>query len=141
MAAAIASISAAATISTWPRAWTCASPESPRSRAATSTGSISVAFIPLAARRLSPVPTRSPVQNYATASPPTRDINPFAAASTLLSYDNRFICGKYCNYATYDMPADGNFRSSTGDGRVKFRGWGVSGQVDWDITDGYKLTS
>ncbi len=70
-----------------------------------------------------------------------RDINPFAASSLLLSYDNRFVCGKYCNFATYDMPADGNFRASTGDGRVKFRGWGVSGQVEWDITEGYKLTS
>jgi iron complex outermembrane receptor protein len=90
---------------------------------------------------LIPAAGSSPPQNYATASPPTRDINPFAASSLLLSYDNRFICGRYCNYATYDMPADGNFRDSTGDGRVKYRGWGVSGQVEWDITDDYQLTS
>jgi iron complex outermembrane receptor protein len=90
---------------------------------------------------LIPAPGSSPPQNYATASPGSRDINPFAAANTLLSYDNRFICGRYCNYATYDNPADGNFRASTADGRVKFRGWGVSGQADWSISDDYQLTS
>jgi iron complex outermembrane recepter protein len=90
---------------------------------------------------LIPATGSSPAQNYATASNPARDINPFAAASTLLSYDNRFICGQYCNYATYDMPADGTFRASTGDGRVKYRGWGVSGQIEWDISDKLQVTS
>lgn len=88
-----------------------------------------------------PAPGSSPPQNYANPSPAGRDINPFAAPDSLLSYDNRFICGPYCNYATYDMPADGNFRSSTGDGRVRYRGWGFSGQIDWDISDDFKLTS
>jgi iron complex outermembrane recepter protein len=88
-----------------------------------------------------PATGSSPPQNYAGATPPGRDINPFTASSTLLSYDNRFICGKYCNYATYDMPADGNFRASTSDGRVKYRGWGVSGQIEWNILDDLQLTS
>lgn len=88
-----------------------------------------------------PAPGSSPAQNYANASPPGRDINPFAAAGNLLSYDNRFVCGRYCNYATYDNPADGNFRASSADGRVKYRGWGVSGQVEWSISDNYQLTS
>ena len=88
-----------------------------------------------------PAPGSDPAQNYANPTPPGRDINPYAAPDTLLSYDNRFICGRYCNYASYDMPADGNFRSSTADGRVLFRGWGFSGQVDWDISDDFKLTS
>jgi len=90
---------------------------------------------------LIPAPGTSPAQNYTTATPPTRDINPFAASSLLLSYDNRFLCGQYCNYATYDNPADGIFLASTADGRVRFRGWGVSGQVEWDIAEKLKLNS
>ncbi|WP_349356903.1 TonB-dependent receptor [Sphingobium nicotianae] len=90
---------------------------------------------------LIPATGSSPAQNYATASPPTRDINPFAAPSSLLSYDNRFICGNYCNYASYDMPADGSFLASSADGRVKFQGWGVSGQVEWELADKLQLNS
>ena len=90
---------------------------------------------------LIPATGSSPAQNYATASNPTRDINPFAASSTLLSYDNRFICGPYCNYASYDMPADGAFMASHGDGRVRFKGWGVSAQVEFDLSDTMQLQS
>ena len=90
---------------------------------------------------LIPAPGSSPAQNYAAASPPGRDINPFAASSQLLSYDDRFVCGQYCNYATYDMPADGNFRAASGDGRVKFQGWGISGQVEWAVSDAIQLNS
>ncbi|MEO6151628.1 MAG: TonB-dependent receptor [Croceibacterium sp.] len=90
---------------------------------------------------LIPAPGSSPAQNYATATAPTRDINPFAAPNTLLSYDNRFLCGPYCNYATYDNPADGPFRASTADGRVHFKGWGVSGQVDWDLSKAFQVKS
>ncbi len=90
---------------------------------------------------LIPATGSSPAQNYATATAPGRDINPFAASDQLLSYDNRFICGNYCNYATYDMPADGNYRASSGDGRVKFQGWGVSGQLEWELSDSLQLNS
>ncbi|MBN8819656.1 MAG: TonB-dependent receptor [Sphingomonas sp.] len=90
---------------------------------------------------LIPATGSSPAQNYATASPAGRDINPFAAPDTLLAYDNRFICGNYCNFATYDNPADGNFRASTADGRVRFTGWGVSGQVEWELADNIQLNS
>ena len=90
---------------------------------------------------LIPAAGSSPAQNYATATPPGRDINPFAAPDTLLAYDNRFICGNYCNFATYDNPADGNFRASTADGRVRFTGWGVSGQVEWELADNIQLNS
>lgn len=90
---------------------------------------------------LIPATGSTPPQNYAAASPPGRDINPFAAPDTLLAYDNRFVCGPYCNFATYDNPADGNFRASTADGRVKFQGWGVSGQVEWKLSDDMQLNS
>jgi iron complex outermembrane receptor protein len=64
-------------------------------------------------------------------------------------YDNRFVCGRYCNYATYFSPA-GTFAlgpaaipitETRGNGRTTFRGWGVSGQIDWKLTDLLKLTS
>jgi len=88
-----------------------------------------------------PAPGTTPPQNYATATPPTRDINPFAAPNSLLAYDNRFLCGPYCNYATYDNPADGPFRASSADGRVRFKGWGVSAQIEWEPSETIQLTS
>jgi iron complex outermembrane receptor protein len=90
---------------------------------------------------LIPAPGSSPAQNYATASPPGRDINPFAAPDTLLSYDNRFVCGAYCNFATYSNPADGNYRASSADGRIHFRGWGLSGQIEWELGANAQLNS
>jgi iron complex outermembrane receptor protein len=90
---------------------------------------------------LIPAPGTTPPQNYATATPPTRDINPFAAPNTLLALDNRFLCGPYCNYGTYDNPADGAFRASSADGRVHFKGWGVSAQIEWDPTDTIQISS
>lgn len=109
---------------------------------------------------LIPAPGSSPAQNYASLSA-QRDINPFPIGNTanqgLLAYDNRFVCGNYCNFATYDMPADTaigqngqpilvngqplTYRASSGDGRVRFKGWGVSGQVEWDLADHLKLNS
>jgi iron complex outermembrane receptor protein len=65
-------------------------------------------------------------------------------------YDSRFVCGHYCNYASYFSPA-GTWATppvagyplveTRGTGRSKFNGWGVSGQADFDITDAVKLTS
>ncbi len=95
-----------------------------------------------------PAPGSTPPQNYSGGTPPNtpatvvpRDPNPFAAPDSLLAYDTRFLCGQYCNYATYDMPADGVYRASSGDGRVRFKGWGVSGQIEWEIADHLQLDS
>jgi len=66
------------------------------------------------------------------------DINPFAAD---IPYDARFICGKYCNYASYMSGPDNGLPLATVDGRTKFKGWGVSGQIDWDLTDDLQLVS
>ncbi len=64
--------------------------------------------------------------------------------------DSRFVCGRYCNYASYVAPAD-TFNGSgltdyplvetRGDGRTRLDNWGVSGQVDFDITDNLQLQS
>ena len=67
-------------------------------------------------------------------------------------YDNRFVCGRYCNYASYFSPASGPTSANPafggyplvetrGNGRSKFNGWGVSGQVDFDLTDDIQLQS
>ncbi|MCW2393597.1 MULTISPECIES: TonB-dependent receptor [unclassified Sphingobium] len=84
----------------------------------------------------------APNPPYTTGTPPSgavpRDIQPFAA---VVPYDTRFVCGPYCNYATYDMPADGPYRASSGNGRVRFKGWGVSGQIDWEIAPNLQINS
>src|SRR5690606_22119970 len=66
------------------------------------------------------------------------DINPFDAD---IAYDPRFVCGPYCNFATYTSLADNGQPLSVVDGRVDFEGWGVSGQVDLDLTDTLQLVS
>ncbi|BBC71100.1 conserved hypothetical protein [Altererythrobacter sp. B11] len=66
------------------------------------------------------------------------DINPYDAA---IPYDSRFVCGEYCNYATYQSLADNGQAAQTVDGRTSFEGWGVSGQVDWDLNDTMQLVS
>nr|WP_299594809.1 TonB-dependent receptor [Sphingomonas bacterium] len=84
-------------------------------------------------------------QNYSTAPPP-RDINPYGAG---LAYDRRFVCGQYCNFGNYlsaadTQPTPGAFATlptSVANGRTKFAGWGVSGQVEWKLSDDLQLTS
>jgi len=72
------------------------------------------------------------------------DINPYAAD---IPYDSRFICGRYCNYSSFQMLTDaspgsaGARTQSSTDGRTRFEGWGVSGQIDWTLGDRLKLTS
>ena len=66
------------------------------------------------------------------------DINPFAAD---IPYDSRFVCGRYCNFATYTSPADNGQPGAAVDGRVHFQGWGVSGQADIELTDALQLVS
>lgn len=70
--------------------------------------------------------------------------------ATAIPYDNRFVCGKFCNYATFYM-AGGPWEGPAGRGMIlaeadfepssRFEGWGVSGQVSWDISDRLKLDS
>lgn len=79
------------------------------------------------------------------------DVNPY---SVPLPYDTRFVCGKYCNYATYvalsdtSAGASGAFANTGGvrpgtyyDGQLNYRGWGVSGTVEADLTDNLKFVS
>ncbi len=69
---------------------------------------------------------------------PARDINPFPAD---ISLDERFVCGPYCNYSTFRHEPEGAYAPFSTDGRFDFEGWGLSGQVDWEISDRLQLTS
>ncbi|HWW66048.1 MAG TPA: TonB-dependent receptor [Sphingomonadaceae bacterium] len=65
-------------------------------------------------------------------------INPYPNQS--IRYDERFICGKYCNYSTFEILPDtlpnGTVRpGSRADGRSHFEGYGFSGIVDWRLSD------
>jgi iron complex outermembrane receptor protein len=82
-----------------------------------------------------PVPVNPPFSN---PFPFPTDINPFPVP---IPYDSRFVCGKFCNYASYVSLPDGATPLSEQDGRTKFKGWGVSGQVEWDLTDNLQLVS
>jgi len=54
--------------------------------------------------------------------------------------DSRFICGKYCNYATFDGGSDSS-RNNIANGRTKFEGWGVSGTIDYKLNDTMSIKS
>ena len=62
---------------------------------------------------------------------------------TGLSYDNRFICGPYCNYATGMMPADpaNGFLSTTREMQTLYEGVGLSLVAEFDLSDNLQLTS
>jgi iron complex outermembrane receptor protein len=70
--------------------------------------------------------------------------------ATAVPYDSRFICGPYCNYGSFFSPAGAwqtppvagyPLLETRGDGRTKFKGWGLSGQIDVDLTDDLQLQS
>lgn len=59
-------------------------------------------------------------------------------------YDDRFVCGAFCNYGTGRAPADpanGFPQGLDVDGRSQFEGWGLSGQVDLDLSENLQFTS
>ncbi len=59
-------------------------------------------------------------------------------------FDSRFLCGSFCNYGTYENPADpaNGFPYGTDfQARSLFEGWGISGQVDLELGDNLQLVS
>jgi iron complex outermembrane receptor protein len=64
--------------------------------------------------------------------------------ATAVPFDSRFLCGKYCNYASFIMPADpanGFPTSTTRSPLTRFDGYGFSAQGDFELSDTLKLTS
>jgi iron complex outermembrane receptor protein len=68
-----------------------------------------------------------------------------------LPFDNRFVCGPFCNFQVDGNAAGNPFVGGPGAGtplvavegtnRTTYRGWGVSGQANWDINDNLQLVS
>ncbi len=83
-----------------------------------------------------PLPPSPP---YTNGTPPGRDINPYGPG---IAYDTRFICGPYCNFASYTNDPDTTWPiRDQAAGRIRFEGWGLSGQLDWDISEQLQLVS
>lgn len=79
--------------------------------------------------------------------------NPNVTTVNGLPFDNRFLCGKFCNYTTFAQPG-GAFVAglipplnglplggTTGQQKNEFEGWGVSGNIDFKLTDTVQLQS
>jgi len=70
--------------------------------------------------------------------------NPAVSGPYDVPYDDRFVCGPFCNYGTNLAPADPANGFPFGrdfDGRSRFEGWGVSGQIDWELGDDLQFVS
>lgn len=70
----------------------------------------------------------------------TQDVNPY---DTDIPYDSRFVVpsGSYRNYASFRNEADGADPLRVTDGRTRYRGWGLSGQLDWKLGEQLSLVS
>lgn len=74
-------------------------------------------------------------------------INPYGGAIPL---DSRFICGRYCNYAGFQSPAQAGplgplspngYNQSLSEDRVRLKSYGFSGTIDLDLGDALALKS
>lgn len=79
--------------------------------------------------------------------------NPNTFTTNGIPFDNRFICGRFCNYTTFAQPG-GAFIAGlipplnglplgtvNGQQKNEYEGWGVSGNIDFKISDAIKLQS
>ncbi|GAA0320033.1 TonB-dependent receptor [Sphingomonas oligophenolica] len=87
----------------------------------------------------------------------TSTINsPNVNAAPGVPYDNRFVCGKFCNYITTGQPAGvwvppipvdpyhaagTPLAATSGTDRSLYDGWGFSGQINYQLNDAISLTS
>ncbi|MGE5721949.1 MAG: TonB-dependent receptor [Sphingomonadales bacterium] len=74
--------------------------------------------------------------------------NPNTNPAPGVIYDNRFICGKFCNYQTTGQPAaiwhgilgDGTpLLATSGTDKSKYDSWGVSGHLHWALSDQWAI--
>jgi iron complex outermembrane recepter protein len=79
--------------------------------------------------------------------------NPNTPTVNGIPFDSRFICGKFCNYTTFAQEAD-TFKAGflpfldglpvgavKGQQKNEYDGWGVSGNIDFNVSDKIKLQS
>jgi iron complex outermembrane receptor protein len=84
--------------------------------------------------------------------------NPNTNPAPNIPFDGRFICGKFCNFATTQQPAAAwvNFLglptppfpptgypllATSFENKTRYDGWGVSGQVQYDLNDSFSIES
>ena len=70
--------------------------------------------------------------------------NPVTNPAPGVPLDSRFICGRYCNFATFQNSAGGPDYpafASQADPQTRYEEWGMSGTADFALTDDLKLTS
>lgn len=85
------------------------------------------------------VPIRNANGKYISPNVPYNPaIDPYGSGIAL---DSRFLCGRYCNYSSFHDAGDARFAPFITDGNFMFEGWGVSGQIDWDIAPRIQLVS
>lgn len=74
-------------------------------------------------------------------------INPYGGT---IPYDSRFICGKYCNYASFQSPAmpgplgplsPNGYTQSVSEDKVELEAYGFSGTIDLKLGDKASLKS
>ncbi|HJQ18363.1 MAG TPA: TonB-dependent receptor [Allosphingosinicella sp.] len=82
-----------------------------------------------------------------------KNINPNVQAGAGVPLDSRFICGRFCNFATDGQPAaafvagaipalNGLPLAATAiDNEMEYSSWGLSGRIAFDLADAAKLTS
>jgi iron complex outermembrane recepter protein len=81
------------------------------------------------------------------------NLNPNTQTVNNIPFDNRFICGRFCNYTTIAQPGgpyvaglipplDGLLLGTVnGQQKNEYEGWGVSGNIDFSLSDKIKLQS
>jgi len=90
--------------------------------------------------------TRRPSANVLRATGPLAPavLSAVQGDYTSIPFDDRFICGPYCNYSTGLMPADpanGFPFATTRDLETRYRGYGLSLLGEFELTDNLELTS
>jgi iron complex outermembrane receptor protein len=79
--------------------------------------------------------------------------NPNTFTTNNIPFDNRFVCGRFCNYTTTTQPG-GPFVAGaipalnglplgtvSGQQKNEFEGWGIAGNIDIGVSDTIKLQS
>lgn len=54
---------------------------------------------------------------------------------------SNFLCGKFCTYASWGLDAVGQTGNWNTGNRNVFSGWGVSANINWDLSDNVQLQS
>ncbi|WP_321396960.1 TonB-dependent receptor [Emcibacter sp.] len=76
-----------------------------------------------------------------TADVSNVDRTPAADVVTVSNFNPNMICGPTCSYANYYLPATESSEANILDARSRFKGWGLSANIDYALTDNLQLQS